>query len=176
MMLSKRNRFYKPGICIDDKDIKTINYLKEKGSTISKIVKTTGISLPTTRKKIRVVPKEPQTAQIETKLDDFMNFISTSNANNLYFFDETSFLKTSGNRKYGYALYGHEPIEIQRYASSATLIVNLMHSRTGVAYFNFVEGPSDGLHLLNFFVEVFHLRFYGLPGYIVIMDNCRFHH
>ncbi|CAG2187767.1 unnamed protein product [Mytilus edulis] len=133
-----------------------------------------------TRKKIRVVPRESQTAQIETKLDDFINFISTSNANNLYFFDETSFLKTSGNRKYGYALYGHEPIEIQRYASSATLTVNLMHSRSGVAYFNFVEGPSDSLHLLNFFVEVFHQRIYGLPilkpGDIVIMDNCRFHH
>ncbi|CAG2253402.1 unnamed protein product [Mytilus edulis] len=256
MMLSKQNRFYKPGVCIDEKDIKTISFLKEKGSTISKIVKTTGISFPTvskyfhnikptitgprkkreimtteiiecilfyterqpsiqlqeiqqklidtgictiencpsqnsiskslrndlllTRKKIRVVPRESQTAQIETKLDDFINFISTSNANNLYFFDETSFLKTSGNRKYGYALYGHEPIEIQRYASSATLTVNLMHSRSGVAYFNFVEGPSDSLHLLNFFVEVFHQRIYGLPilkpGDIVIMDNCRFHH
>ncbi|VDI10622.1 Hypothetical predicted protein [Mytilus galloprovincialis] len=133
-----------------------------------------------TRKKIQVVPRESQTAQIETKLDDFINFISTSNANNLYFFDETSFLKTSGNRKYGYALYGHEPIEIQRYASSATLTVNLMHSRSGVAYFSFVEGPSDSLHLLNFFVEVFHQRNYGLPilkpGDIVIIDNCRFHH
>ncbi|CAC5425976.1 unnamed protein product [Mytilus coruscus] len=182
------------------KDIKTISYLKEKCSTISKIVKPTGISLPTvnnyfhinkptitvprnkreimttriiecilffterqpsfqlreiqqklidtgictiencpsqnsiskslendlllTRKKIRVVPKESQTAQIETKLDDFINFISTSNAYNLYFFDETSFRKTSSNKKYGYAFYGHEPIEIQRYASSATLTVN----------------------------------------------------
>lgn len=31
-----------------------------------------------TRKKIRVVSKELNTAQIETKLDDFLHFISTS--------------------------------------------------------------------------------------------------
>lgn len=77
-------------------------------------------------------------------------------------------------------MYGHEAIEIQRFASDATLTLNLLHSRTGIDYFNLVEGASNSLHLLNFFSDVFNHGLYGAPilspGDIVIMDNCRFHH
>lgn len=133
-----------------------------------------------TRKKIRPVAKESQTLNVETSFDDYINLISTTNSFNLHFFDESSFLKNTCNRKYGYSLYGHEAIEIQRFASDATLTLNLLHSRTGIDYFNLVEGASNSLHLLNFFSDVFNHGLYGAPilspGDIVIMDNCRFHH
>ena len=133
-----------------------------------------------TRKKIKSVARESQTINVETQVNDFIQLISTTNSNNLHFFDETSFLKTSGNRKYGYSLYGTEPIEIQRFASNSMVSLNLLHGKNGVDYFNFVDGPSNSLCLLNFFAEVIDQNLHGTPiltpGDIVIMDNCRFHH
>jgi len=133
-----------------------------------------------TRKKIKSVARESQTVQTEAHVNDFINLISTTNSYNLHFFDESSFLMTSGNRKFGYSLYGTEPVEIQRYASNAMVTLNLLHGRNGVDYFNLVEGPSNSLHLLNFLAEVIDQNLYGTPiltpGDIVIMDNCRFHH
>ena len=44
-------------------------------------------------------------------------------ASKLHFFDELSVIKTTGNRKYGNARVGERAIELQCYASNATLIL-----------------------------------------------------
>ena len=39
--------------------------------------------------------------------------------------------------------------EIQRYASSANFTINLLHSFCGVDFYNILDGPPNGLELLN---------------------------
>ena len=90
-------------------------------------------------------------------------------------------IKTSGNRTYGSAPVGIPAFEVQRYASNANYTVNLMHSITGVDCFNTLDGPSNGMELLNFFDEALQLeREDGSAvlerGDCVITDNCGFHH
>ena len=70
---------------------------------------------------------------------------------------------------------------MQRYVSNANYTVNLMHSITGVDFFNILDGPSNGMELLNFFDEALQLeREDGSAvlerGDCVVMDNCGFHH
>ena len=45
----------------------------------------------------------------------------------MHFFDESSVIKTTGNKNYGHAPVGQSAVEIQRYASNATYTVNLLH-------------------------------------------------
>lgn len=99
----------------------------------------------------------------------------------MYFFDESSVIKTTGTRTYGHAAVGQIAFEIQRYASNATYTVNLLHSMSGVSHVNILRGPSNGLELLSFFAEALGEEdIFGNPllkqGDCVIMDNCGFHH
>ena len=96
----------------------------------------------------------------------------------MHFFDECSVIKTTGNRRYGYSQIGAPAVEIQRYASNANFTVNLLNSIFGISH---VNGPSNGLELLNFFAEALEEK--GVlenpllkPGDTVIMDNWGFHH
>ena len=96
-------------------------------------------------------------------------------------FDESSVVKTTSHRKYGNVPRGEPAFEIQRYASSATYTINLLHSPFGVDFMNVLEGPSNGQELLLFFEEAVNLtRADGSAvlkrGDTVIMDNCGFHH
>ena len=119
--------------------------------------------------------------EVIDKTDDYVNEISTFHPTQLHFFDETGEIKTSGSRIYGRAAVGLPAFEVQRYASNANYTVNLMHSITGVDFFNILDGPSHGMELLNFFDEALQLeREDGSAvlerGDCVIMDNCGFHH
>ena len=67
-------------------------------------------------------------------------------------------IKTSGNRIYGSAPVGVPAFEVQRYASNANYTLNFMHSITGVDFFNILDGPSNGMELLNFFDEALQLE------------------
>ena len=85
-------------------------------------------------------------------------------------------MKTTSNRKYGNAPRGEPAFEIQRYASSATYTINLLHSPFGVDFMNVLEGPSNGHELLLFCEEAVSLtRADGSAvlgrGDTVIMDN-----
>ena len=58
---------------------------------------------------------------------------------------------------------------------------NLLHSIIGIQHVNILIGASNGIELLNFFVEVLdEVDAFGNPllkrGDTVIMDNCGFHH
>ena len=133
-----------------------------------------------TRKKISVIPRESTMTEVTDKTDDYQNEISTFRPTQLHFFDETGVTKTSGNRIYGSAPVGLPAFKVQRYTSNANYTVNLMHSITGVDFFNILDGPSNGMELLNFFDEALQLvREDGSAvlerGDCVIMDNFSFH-
>ena len=74
--------------------------------------------------------------EVIDRTDDYLNEISTFHPTQLHFFDETGVIKTSGNRIYGSAPVGLPTFKVQRYASNAHYTVNLMHSITGVDFFN----------------------------------------
>ena len=110
-------------------------------------------------KKISVIPQESLTPENENRLFEYLTVCATIDPRTMHFFDESSVVKTTGNRHYGHSRIGHPALEVQRYASNAT--------------FTF--------ELLNFFAEALEKEdFFGNPllkvGDTVIMDNCGFHH
>ena len=108
-----------------------------------------------TRKRITVVPRESTTPTATEAVDAFLNEISNFRASKLHFFDESSVVKTTGNRKYGSAVLGEPAIEVQRYASNSNYTINLLHSINGVDFFNILDGPSNGMELLTVLTRPF---------------------
>ena len=99
----------------------------------------------------------------------------------VHFFDESSIKRTTGNRMYGHALKGQPAIELKRYASDCNYTINLLQSIFGVTNYGILDGASNGLEMLAFFIESLDLvDVYGnhvlANGDTVVMDNCRFHH
>ena len=132
-----------------------------------------------TRKKITATPLESTTPEATAATDDFLTEIADINQTNLHFFDESSVIKTTGNRTYGSAALGEPAFEIQQYASNAIFTINLLHSFCGVDSYNILEGPSNGLERLYFFDEV--LQEQRADGSAVLergdcvnMNNCGF--
>ena len=114
-------------------------------------------------------------------MDAFLTVISNLRATNLHFFDKSSVIKTTGNRKYGSAVLGEPAFEVQCYASNSNHTINLLHSINGVDFYNILDGPSSGMELLTFFNEALQLERQDGSAIIergdcVVMDNCRFHH
>jgi len=95
----------------------------------------------------------------------------------MHFFDECSVIKTTGNRNYSHSPLGSPAIEVQRYASNATYTVNLLHSIFGINHLNILNGPSNGLELLNFNQEALEVKYiFILLLWIIvgsIMDGLR---
>ena len=132
-------------------------------------------------KRLNVVARESPTQDTEQRLVQYLDVCSTLDSTSMHFFDECSVVKTTGNRTYGHSQIGSPAVEIQRYASNATFTVNLLHSIFGVSHVNVINGPSNGLELLNFFAEALEEKdVLDNPvlkeGDTVIMDNCGFHH
>lgn len=105
----------------------------------------------------------------------------TFNPATLHFFDESSVIKMTGNRKFDCSYIRKPDFEFQRYASNATYTINLMHSMQGVDHMNVLVGPSNGNSMLLFFEEAVEIQKRDESpvlesGDTVIMDNCGFHH
>lgn len=133
------------------------------------------------KKKLTVRQLEAEKPGAIDRQNEYLQTISTYSASKLHFFDESSVIKTTCNRKYGTARVGERAIEVQRYASNATFTINLLHSVVGVDTFNILPGASNGLELLNFFDDALQVqRADGSAalerGDAVVMDNCGFHH
>ena len=106
---------------------------------------------------------------------------SRIDCNRLHFFDESSVVVTSANRRCGHSAIGTPAIEVQRYASNAIFTVNLLHNIHGVSDFNILRGPSNGLELLNFFEEALEQEdVFVNPAIkendVIVMDTSGFHH
>lgn len=134
-----------------------------------------------TKKKISQVPTESMTQAIVDYTDYYLSEVAQLDFTRLHFFDESSVIVTTGNRKYGTSYKGEPAVEMQRYASNANFTLNLLNSAQGVDYFSILRGPSNGMEMLNFFNEALQvdgplgsaiLEF----GDVVVMDNCGFHH
>ena len=78
-----------------------------------------------TRKRITVVPRESTSLGATEAVDASLTEISNLRATNLHFFDESSVIKTTGNRNYGSAVLGEPAFEVQRYASNSNYTINL---------------------------------------------------
>ena len=148
--------------------------------SVSQINKVIREDLVMTRKKLSTIPLESTTPAATAAVDDFLTEIANINPTTLHFFDESSVVKTTGNRKYGSAPLGEPAFEIQRYSSNANFTINLLHSFCGVDFYNILDGPFNGLELLNFFDEVLQeVRADGSAvlerGDCVVMDR-GFHH
>ena len=132
--------------------------------------------------KLTVSPLEAEKPGALDRQNEYLQAVSRYPASRLYFFDESSVIKTTGNRKYGNAKVGERTlIEVQCYTSNATFTINLLHSVVSVDYFNILQGQSNGLELLIFFDEALQVdRADGSAalelGDVVVMDNCGFHH
>ena len=161
-----------------DEGISNIANLPSR-STIGDILRN---DLDFTLKKITVCPEESLTNENLMKTQDYIMYISGVDPSKIHFFDESSVVKTTGNRTYGHSKKGQPAVEVQRYSSNCNYTVNLPHSRFGIDYCNILEGPSNGLEMLHFFEESMDVvdPVYGNPvlanGDIVVMDNCGFHH
>ena len=155
--------------------------LPENAPSRSSISRSLKHDLGYSYKKISVIPQESLTPENENRLFEYLTVCATIDPRTMHFFDESSVVKTTGNRHYGHSRIGHPALEVQRYASNATFTVNLLHNMYGVGHVNLLPGPSNGLELLNFFAEALEEEdFFGNPllkvGDTVIMDNCGFHH
>ena len=130
---------------------------------------------------LRKIPAETYRPDIEEKLLTYLEEICEIDVNNMHFFDESSVVITSGNRKRGHSAIGQPAYEVQKYASNATYTINLLHNVHGVSHFNILKGASNGQELLNFFEEALQEvdrrdNFILKDGDVVVMDNCGFHH
>lgn len=105
--------------------------------SISQINKVIHNMLAMTHKKISSVPLESSTPQVEQRTLDYLAQIANILPEKLHFFDESSVIKTTANRKYGMSRVGEPAIEMQRYASDATYTINLLHSFDGCGLFQF---------------------------------------
>ena len=92
--------------------------------SVSQINKVLCKELVMTRKKLTTIPLESTTREATTAIDDFLTEIANINPMTLHFFDESSVIKTTGNRRYGSAPLGQAAFEIQRYASYAIFCIH----------------------------------------------------
>lgn len=135
-----------------------------------------------TFKKLSPCPEESLTIQNRARTLNYIMFMSEQNPSKVHFFDEASVIKTTPNRTYGHSKKGQPAVEVKRSASNCNYTINLLHSRFGVDHFNILEGPSNGMEMLNFFDECMNLvdpvneNPVLSNGDIVVMDNCGFHH
>lgn len=93
------------------------------------------------------------TDNAQERLEEYLAVCSACDPRNIHFCDESSVIKTMGNRSYGHAAVGQRAVEIHRHASNANYTVNLLHSIFGVEHVNILPGPSNGLELLNFLAK-----------------------
>jgi transposase len=102
-------------------------------STINRIIRD---KLGYTYKKLQVIPAESEREDIKQRIFEYMAIMSNTDPTTLHFFDESSVVRTSGNRLYGHSARGTAAYKLQRYASDATFTVNLLHSMFGVDHFS----------------------------------------
>ena len=99
------------------------------------------------------VPLEAKNAINVEHTNFFLDQMSNLPLKTNHFFDESSVVKTTMNRRYGNAPLGEPAYEIQRYASNANFTINLLHSMQGIDYVNVIDGAPNGFELLFFFEE-----------------------
>ena len=165
-----QNRLLLDGVCLPNQF--------PSQSTVNRCFRT---ELGMTKKVISQVPLESTGAENIRLQNEYLEIISRTDPSTLHFFDESSVIVTTGNRRYGNSYLGTPAIEFQKKASNANYTINLLHSALQVDLFNILDGPSNGFEMLLFFEDA--LTAVNPDGSVilergdtVVMDNCRFHH
>lgn len=132
-------------------------------------------------KKIQQTPEETLKPNHDDTVIRFLAKMMSYTPQQMHFFDEASVISTSGNRTYGHSVVGTRAVEVQRYASNASLTVNVCCSYFGIDHYNIINGPSNAFEMINFFDEALQeTNDMGNPkfsrGDVIVMDNCGFHH
>ena len=78
-----------------------------------------------TYKKIQVIPAKSERDDIKSRFFEFMAMMSNTDPTTLHFFNESSVVRTSGNRLYGHLARGQLAHELHCHASDATFTINL---------------------------------------------------
>ena len=60
---------------------------------------------------LQTIPAETNRPDIEEKLLTYLEDVCEIDVNNMHFFDESSVVRTSGNRKWGHSAIGHPAYE-----------------------------------------------------------------
>lgn len=133
------------------------------------------------QKRITQVPSESITGANIDRQNEFLDEVRRIDPCTLHFFAEASVIHTTGNRRFSKSYIGEPAIEFQRYASSASFTVNLLHSVMGVDHYSILDGPSNGTEMLLFFDDVLSLENPDGSTVLeredtVVIDNCGFHH
>ena len=124
--------------------------LRENCPSTSSITRALREDLGYSYKRLNVTARESLTANTEQRLLEYLTACSTIDPTNMYFLDECSVIKTTGNRRYGHSQIGAPAVEIQRYASNANFTVSLLHSIFGISHVNVLNGPSKWIGATEF--------------------------
>lgn len=112
--------------------------------------------------------------------ETFLQLIVAADPVRLRFFDESGFNTRDCRSRYGHSEKGTRCVEVERYAKSTNLTLNLMIGMDGVKYANTLQGPSDTDTFLQFFAEAANADMdtgSALScGDIVVIDNAPIHH
>lgn len=152
-------------------------------STLSKTIRTdlTGSSSkPWSRKLLHKPAGERFTYDNLRYTEYFLHTIAAADPVHLRFFDEAGFNSRECRTRYGHSEIGTRCIEVQRYAKSANLTLNLLIGMDGVKYANILHGSSDIDRFLQFFAEAAEADTDTgsalAAGDIVVVDNAPIHH
>ena len=105
-------------------------------------------------KKLSSCPEASLTDANRVRTLNYIMLMSEQDPSRVHFFDEESVTKTTPNRVYGHSKKGQPAVEVKRFSSNCNYTVNLLHSRFGIDHFNILEGPSNGLEMLNILTNV----------------------
>ena len=78
-----------------------------------------------------IVPKESLTDNAQQRLEEYLTVCSACDPRNMHFFDESSVIKTTGNKNYGHAPVG----QIKGRRNSALCIQRNLHSELTSQHF-----------------------------------------
>lgn len=156
----------------------------EGGTSVSAIVNAVRNRLPegpVTRKRMIKPSSEKFTPQNLVYCQQFIDTVSSLLPEKIKFFDEAGIHYGIGNPVYDNSLKGTPAIEVTHgNQKGANISLSLLCGLEGVLYANTVEGASNSINFLNFFVEAGQVTTSnGNPaiefGDYIIMDNCATH-
>lgn len=140
-------------------------------STISRTLKCIGIS----RKRLSLIPIERNNSRVIELRYNYARELNNYTNEQLVYLDETGFnLHTSNS-------YGYSFTNTKAYSSvpaNKGLNISLMCSITsmGILSYQLQDGAYNGDLFINFIRTHLVPFFAQNPGFVLIMDNCRFHH
>ncbi|XP_070579120.1 uncharacterized protein [Ptychodera flava] len=135
-----------------------------------------------TRKKITKHAYERFTEGNMVYTQAYTDFLSQCNPYTVKFMDESGIqLPSVGSQNYGHSPVGERCVELQRYAKSPNMTLNVLMGANGICYANIIAGASNTTQFLQFFTEAVDANTDNgepaiRPGDVIVVDNCPIYH